>query len=437
MSIAEVYGVNKFGENLKPFELRRRDLTDFDVQVKILYSGMCHSDKHHVYNDWSDSNFPLVPGHEIIGKVEAIGDKVTQFNIGDAVAIGNMTDSCRICANCQKSAEQYCLNDGPTWVYNSNERITAEGGRTLRPEDGNLGKPANERTFGGYSSRIVAQEAFVFKLPANLSKDDQSLARSAPLLCAGITMYYPLKFWGMGKGHKIGIAGLGGLGHIGVKIASALGAEVVAFTTTEDKVALNLSNVTIHPDVPVPRGVLMKYINRSDEENFKPIVTLEDEIKYKDFIEKQTGLNNDKEVPNSSDGNLNVSDSVLVVANVNDKIKYKGYFDMIIDTVPVSHDLTPYLQMLRPGHSKLHIVGNMNYFPNMKGLHSVFFGRDITTSNVGGLADTKEFLELCSDNNILPDVEVIPMDDNINDYMARMVNKEVRYRYVMDLTQYK
>ena len=374
MTTAIAYGTLKPQEPLQAMTIPRREVTPKDVRVKIIYSGICHSDKHHIFNDWGDSKYLLVPGHEISGEVEEIGNKVTKFKIGDKVAIGNMTDSCQQCANCHKSWEQYCLNGGPTWVYNSNERLTPKGGRSLKPEE------SNDPTFGGYSTSIVAQEDFVLPLPENLQGPG-----GASLLCAGITMYDPLKLAKMGKGHKIGIAGIGGLGHLGLKMAHAMGAEVVGITTSAEKVPL------IPTLVPI-------------DDNTIPI-------------------------------------KACLVTDPKHREMYKDYFDMIISTIPVAHDVTPYLEMLKPGQSRLHIVGNMNEYPNLKGMKFVFYGKNITSSNVGGLCDTKEMLQFCSNHNILADVVVINPKD-VNVAITNMVNATIidptdnstKFRYVMDMT---
>lgn len=378
------FGVNQAGDDIQSFVLNRRDLTEYDVLVKILYCGVCHSDKHHIYNDWGDSHFPLIPGHEIIGIVEDVGIKVSKVVIGDRAAIGNMVDSCMHCAKCQKGDEQYCLNGGPTWTYNSRERVTKQG-RTLRPE--------GERTFGGYSTKIVSNEDFVLKLPVNLD-----LAASAPLLCAGITMFYPLKHFRIGKGHKVGIAGIGGLGHLGIKFAKALNADVVALTTSQWKLADSLQ-------LGADDSLLIN-------EDYKDLLMALDKI--------------DLEKP------LTERDQLLLQSNLNKE--YRGFFDIIISTIPVSHDVTPYLQLLKPGSGKLHIVGNLNTFPDLKNFNFVFFGKDITSSNVGGIPDTKELLQFCSNNQIVADVQLIKIEQ-LKEALTMIVNKHVRYRYVLDFTQ--
>jgi uncharacterized zinc-type alcohol dehydrogenase-like protein len=389
---AKAYGAPHAKELLQPLIIPRRNLTELDVLVKIMYCGVCHSDKHHIYNDWGDSKFPIVPGHEIIGIVQDIGCNVSKFNIGDEVAIGNMTDSCQHCEKCEKGDEQYCLSGGPTWTYNSKERVN-EKGRTL--------KPVGQKTYGGYSTLIVSQEKFVFKLPYNLD-----LARSAPLLCAGITMYYPLKHWKIGKGHKVAIAGIGGLGHLGIKFTLALGAEVVALTTSEWKVNDSLK-------LGADDAILM-------DKNFINYIN----IKHK--------INSDIPVNGNE---LKVFKSLSLDKNIVIKSDYLGKFDLIIDTIPVAHDVTPYLHLLKPGGSKLHIVGNMNEFPNLKGVNLVFPGKNITSSNVGGTYDTKEMLEFCSDNDIQADIELIDIK-NTNQMIQMMVNKKAHYRYVIDMSSF-
>jgi uncharacterized zinc-type alcohol dehydrogenase-like protein len=423
--LVDAYGVSKAGDLLSKVKIPRRKLTDYDVGVKIWYCGICHSDKHHRDNDWGDSKYNplLVPGHEIIGQVVDIGLEVdkNKIKIGDMVAIGNMTDSCQVCKNCEKSWEQYCLNDGPTWVYNSNERLTPDGkGRTLKPEDGLLGKPANDPTYGGYSSYIVAQEKFVLKLPTKLTTSRDLLAASAPLLCAGITVFDPFKLHKIGKGHKVAIAGIGGLGHLAIKFAKALGAEVVGLTTHADKLedikALGAND-----------AVLMEYVSKADKKNFIPI-SLGNELKLKMFQEQPQRIAEGKEFPDKVDTILCVSDPVQ-------KEKYYGYFDFILSTIPVAHDVTPYLELLHPGQSKLHIVGNMNEVLDLKGLKFVFEGKNITSSNVGGLQHTKEMLEFCADNQITADVTVVDITE-VNKRMEEMVNGQAQYRYVIDLTSF-
>ena len=379
------FGVTKEKDPIGAMELIRRELTPLDVLVKILYCGICHSDKHHLDNDWDDSKYPMVPGHEIIGRVLAIGSDVTTLVIGDEVAIGNLTDSCKYCLRCDQGEEQYCLNDGPTWVYNGRERLAPNGGRFVKPE--------GDRTFGGYSGKIVAQEKFVLKLPAGLD-----LAASAPLLCAGITVLYPLKRWQIGKGHKVGIAGIGGLGHLAVKFAKVFGAEVVALTTSQWKLG---DAARLGADA----AVLI------DQE-------------FKDGLNALDKLKDEKP--------LTTAEQQALVGR-RAELKYAGYFDFILCTIPVAHDPTPYLQMLSSGQSLLHVVGNMNEFPGLKGMKFVFGGKNITSSNVGGIRDTKEMLGLCALHGIQADISLVRPEE-IDAAMVKVVDKEARYRYVIDLT---
>ena len=382
-----VWGNTQAREDLKAFTLNRRNLTPFDVLIKIISCGICHSDIHHKNNAWGDVNFPLVPGHEMGGVVIGVGSNVTQFKINDRVMVGNMVDSCGHCTYCAKSKEEYCANV-VSWVYNGRERVFADGSRSLRPE--------SEKTYGGYSGKIVVQEKFVFKLP-----DKLDIYKSTPLLCAGITMYAPLKDYQMGKGHKVAISGIGGLGHLGIKFAKALGAEVTAITTSEWKVndmtRLGADNV-----------ILM---------NQKLVDALEGLVKI------------DMEKPLSVNEQTALSDpNTAMLAR-----KYRDYFDMIISTVPISFDPTPYLRLIKPWEGKLHIVGNMNDFLNLQGLKFVFQGKNITSSNIGGLADTKEMLLFCEKHNIQSDIEMITPTE-INTSMVKVQNKQVKYRFVIDLS---
>ena len=343
--------------------LTRRPLLGNDVFVQILYCGVCHSDWHHLQNDWGDSLYPMVPGHEIAGVVAEVGPLVSKVKVGQAVAIGNMVDSCRHCASCQRGEEQYCLNDGPSWTYNSFERVDPAKGlqRSLKP----TGPP----TFGGYSTGIVCHEDFVLRVPDAIAND---LSRVAPLLCAGITMYDPLKRYQIGKGHKVGIAGIGGLGHLGIKFAKAVGAEVVALTQTPWK--------------------LMDAIS------------------------------------------LGADDAILVTNPDSAGLaKYKDKLDFIIDTIPDPHNPNLYLGLLKPGRGKLHVVGNMEEFPGLRGYKFVFYGRDITSTNVGGSPTTQEMLDFCGEHRILADVQTIH-PTQINEAMQAMIDNKVRYRFVIDWT---
>lgn len=350
------YGVKQASDEVEYMVIRRKSYQPCDVLIKILYCGVCHSDLHHIRNDWGDSMYPLVPGHEIVGEVKSVGPKVTKFKIGDKVAVGNVIDSCLQCENCQKDQDQYCANGGPTWTYNGRVRF-ADGHRTVLPE--------GEVTYGGYSTHIICCEKFVLRAPVNLD-----LASAAPFMCAGITMYTPLKMHRLGRGHVVGIAGIGGLGHLGVKLAKARGCTVIALTTSEWKV-------------------------------------------------------------NDAIGRLGADDAILMTDE--NKLKnYEGKLDFIISTIPVAHDVDPYLQLLKKGEGRYHVVGNMNNFPGLIGFDFVFYGKEIHGSNTGGIADTQELIDFCDRNRIYADVEVIRFSQ-VPEKMKKMENKEVKYRYVVDV----
>jgi len=363
------YGIESKGSKFVPINIERRKLTDYDVEINILYCGVSRDD----YND--NQNYPIIPGNEIVGIVANIGTHVTKFQIGDKVGVGSMVDSCRHCKNCNRGQEQYCLSGGPTWTYNSRERLSETEGRTL--------KPLGEITYGGYSTMINVQEHFAFKLPENLD-----LARSAPLLSAGIAIYYPLRYWNVGRKSKVAIAGVGGLGHLGIKFAKALGSEVVALTTSPEKIE----------DI--------KKLGVDDV-----ILMNKDYIELSDILDKK-----DKEIDLSTH-------ELSLLTNPNLKSEYRGYFDMIISTIPVSYDITPYLQLLKPDESNLHILGNSkcNFKSELKS--------NITFSKVGGTHDTREMLQFCSMYNIDADIKLINIDQ-----LNEVQNKNPAYRYVIDMS---
>lgn len=320
---AKAYSATSQSSPLSSTRIDRRDPNEHDVQIEILFCGICHSDLHAVRNEWSEFSatvYPIVPGHEIIGRVTRVGAAVTKFKTGDLAAVGCMVDSDRICNQCKEGLEQYCPNN--TLTYNS--------------PDKHLGGV----TYGGYSESIVVDEHFVLRVPSNLE-----LPAAAPLLCAGITTYSPLRHWGAGKGKKVGVVGLGGLGHVGVKLADALGAHVVAFTTSPDK---------------------------------------------------------------SEDALRLGADEVIVSRNANEMEKHTGSFDFILDTVSAAHDINAYLSLLaRDG--TLTLVGAppkplaVAAFALIGGRHS------LSGSTIGGIAETQEMLDFCGEHNITADVEVIPI----------------------------
>jgi uncharacterized zinc-type alcohol dehydrogenase-like protein len=303
--------------------IERRDPTDGDVQIEILFCGICHSDLHSVRNEWSDfisTNYPIVPGHEIVGRVTQVGSAVTKYKPGDLAAVGCLVDSDGTCPNCKAGLENFCPNQILT--FNS--------------PDKHLGGV----TYGGYSDSIVVNERFVLRVPSNLD-----LAGVAPLLCAGITTYSPMRHWGVTKGKKVGIVGLGGLGHMGVKFARAFGAHVVVFTTSPDK--------------------------------------KEDALRLG-------------------------ADEVVVSRNVEEMQKHAGNFDFILDTVSAKHDINAYLNLLtRDGNITL--VGAPAKPLDVSAFSLIMARRSLSGSNIGGIPETQEMLDFCAKHNITADVEVIPI----------------------------
>jgi uncharacterized zinc-type alcohol dehydrogenase-like protein len=320
---AKAYSAVSETSALAPTTIPRRDPGDRDVQIEILFCGICHSDLQSARNEWSEFSptvYPIVPGHEIVGRVTKVGSAVTKFKLDDLAAVGCMVDSDRTCDACKDGIEQFCPN--VILTYNS--------------ADVHLGSV----TYGGYSESIVVDEHFVLRVPSNLD-----LASVAPLLCAGITTYSPLRHWGVGKGKKVGVVGLGGLGHVGVKLAHALGAHVVAFTTSPDK-----------KDDALRLG----------------------------------------------------ADEVVVSRNPNEMEKHTGSFNFILDTVSAAHDINSYLGLLaREG--TVTMVGAPPQPLAVAALALIGGRRSLSGSNIGGIAETQEMLDFCGEHNITADVEVIPI----------------------------
>jgi uncharacterized zinc-type alcohol dehydrogenase-like protein len=339
----KAYGATAPDSGVGPMDITRRGLREDDVLIEISHCGICHSDLHASRNDWGRTTYPIVPGHEIVGTVSAVGSGVTRHKVGDRVAIGCMVDSCLECAHCEADLEQYC-HEGMVGTYNGTDR-----------RDGST-------TFGGYSERIVAREEFVLKVPEALP-----MAEAAPLLCAGITSYSPLRTWKVGPGSKVAVAGLGGLGHMGVKLAAAMGAEVTVLSRSESK--------------------------RADAEAL------------------------------GAHAFLNTTDREAMKAK-------RGYFDLVLNTIPVRHDPTPYLHLLRIDGVQV-LVGMIEMMPE---IHSgVLLGRKVLTgSGIGGLAETQEMLDFCAEKNILPEIEVIAMQD-IQSAYDRMEASDIKYRFVIDM----
>ncbi|HAZ42475.1 MAG TPA: hydroxyacid dehydrogenase [Methylococcaceae bacterium] len=345
MMTFKAYGALAPQSKLAPLTISRRSLNTDDVQIQILYCGVCHSDLHTARNEWRGTQYPCVPGHEIVGRVTAVGSGVQDLKPGVLAAVGCMVDSCGCCASCVEGEEQYC-ESGFTGTYNG----PIYGG---------------ENTFGGYSESIVVKRAFVLKV----HHAESDLPRVAPLLCAGITLYSPLKHFGAGPSTKVGIVGLGGLGHMGVKLARAMGAEVTLFTTSEGKI---------------------------------------------------------------DDGLRLGAHHVIVSKDPEAMTKFTGQLDLIIDTVAVSHDLDAYLNLLsKNGH--LVLVGAPEEpHPAFQPFTLIFKRRSIAGSLIGGIAETQEMLDFCARHQVLSDIELIPISA-INDAYERMLRSDVRYRFVIDM----
>lgn len=338
---------------LIPTAIARREVGPQDVEFEIEYCGVCHSDLHTARNEWSawPTVYPCVPGHEIVGKVSKVGSKVQGFKPGDFAAVGCMVDSCGDCRSCKEGLQQYCDAGATVFTYNSN--------------DPHKTSPV---TYGGYSERIVVDEKFVLRVPTNLDR-----AAVAPLLCAGITLYSPLKHWKAGPGKKVGIVGLGGLGHMGVKFSHAFGAQTVLFTTSASKVA---------------------------------------------------------------DGKRLGADEVVVSTNETEMVKHSRSFDLIISTVAVSHNLDPFISLLGRDGS-LVLVGAPEFpHPSPSVFNLLFARRSLAGSGIGGIPETQEMLNFCSERNIVSDIELIPIQ-KINDAYDRMLKGDVKYRFVIDMKTLK
>ena len=323
MSTVKAYAASEAAKNLKPITIKRRDVKDNDVAIDISYCGVCHSDIHQIANDWGGSKYPMVPGHEIIGKVTSVGKKVSKFKQGDLVGVGCMVDSCQTCDPCKKDLEQFC-EQGMTATYNSKDKHL--GGHTL----------------GGYSQKIVVDKEFVLSIPKNLD-----IKAVAPLLCAGITTYSPLNQWNVKKGDKVGVIGLGGLGHMGIKFAHAMGAETVMITTSKGK--------------------------KEDA--------------------KRLG-----------------ADAVLISKDEEAMKEHKGSFDFLLNTIPVGHDSNPYINLLKIDGTMV-FVGAIEPLDPIHGGNLIMGRKRIAGSLIGGIKETQEMLDFCGEHNIVSDVEMIDMDE--------------------------
>ncbi len=321
MNTIAAYAASQATSPLAPTVITRREPTPTDVEMEILFCGVCHSDIHQARNEWKNTVYPCVPGHEIVGRVKRVGTQVSKFKPGDLSAVGCMVDSCRTCESCRAGLEQYC-HAFPTFTYNGTDK--------------HLGGP----TFGGYSTSITVDEAFVLRVPANLDP-----AATAPLLCAGITTYSPLRHWKVGPGQKVGVVGLGGLGHMAVKFARAFGAHVVLFTTSPKKVA---------------------------------------------------------------DGLRLGAHEVVVSTDADAMRRHQSSFHFIIDAVSANHDLNAYLGLLKLDGT-LAMVGAPEHPVPVAVFNLLLPRRNFAGSAIGGIAETQEMLDFCALHNIVSDIEVIPI----------------------------
>lgn len=340
----KAYAAHNATSPLVPFEFDRREPTSHDVEFEILFCGVCHTDVHRVKDDWNSTKYPVVPGHEIVGRVTRVGDKVTRHKVGDTVGVGCLINSCGTCDACKDGLQQYCEN-GNVGTYNS-----------IDPIDGEITK-------GGYSQYGIANEDFVLSIPKNLSP-----AEAAPLLCAGITVFSPLKHWGVKAGMKVGVVGVGGLGHMAIKYAKALGAEVTAISTSASK---------------------------------------------------------------ADDARRYGADNVIISTDSEALKTHKESLDLIISTIPVSHDIQPYVDLLsRDG--TLVLVGVLSPIEGFNAKSLMTKRRSVAGSIIGGIPETQEMLEFSSQHNIKPEVKLIPIEQ-INDAFSRIRDKDLSHRFVIDL----
>ena len=352
MQIAHGYAAQSSKAHLTPFTFHRRELRENDVSIEILFCGVCHSDIHTARGEWDGSVYaqgtiyPALPGHEIVGRVTSIGGAVTKCKPGDLVAVGIMVDSCGACANCQRGLEQYCEQIA-TWTYNAPDRVTGEN------------------TYGGYSDSIVVRQEFVLKV----KHAEKDLAAVAPLLCAGVTMWSPLRHWKASAGKKVGIVGIGGLGHMGIKLAHALGAHVVAFTTSESK---------------------------------------------------------------RHDALALGADEVVVSRTVNEMTTHAGSLDLIVNTVAVGHDLDPFINLLDLNGTMALVGIPAEAHPSPSTAPLVFKRRSLAGSLVGSISETQQLLDFSAEHNVLADIETLAIDQ-IQTAFERMARSDVKYLFVLDM----
>ncbi|MCB5186268.1 NAD(P)-dependent alcohol dehydrogenase [Methylobacillus gramineus] len=348
MTKAISYAAHDPKSPLSPFAFERRAVGENDVQIEILYCGVCHSDLHQARDEWGNSTFPMVPGHEIVGRVTQVGSAVTKFKAGDLAGVGCLVDSCGTCPDCAEGLEQYCNNS--VFTYNSPD------------------KHNNKSTYGGYSNLIVVDQHFTLKVSEKLD-----LAAVAPLLCAGITTYSPLKHWKVGKGHKVGIVGLGGLGHMGLKFAHAFGAYTVLFTTSPGK---------------------------------------------------------------AEDAKRLGADEVVISKNPEEMQQHLQSFDFILNTVAAPHDLDQFMSLLKRDGSMCLVGVPDSPHPSPSVGNLIFKRRTLAGSLIGGIEETQEMLDFCAEHNITSDIELIPIQQ-INTAFERMLKSDVKYRFVIDIDSLK
>jgi uncharacterized zinc-type alcohol dehydrogenase-like protein len=351
MNSAQVkaFGTYAADKKLEGLMIARRETIPDDVEIDILFCGVCHSDIHTARGDWEGTQYPCVPGHEIVGKVTRIGSSVSKFKVGDTVAVGCMVESCGTCNSCKQGFEQYCVN-GMTGTYNGKDRHL--GGHT----------------FGGYSEKVIVNQHFVLKVPSNLN-----LAAAAPLLCAGITTWSPLKHWNVKAGTNVAVVGLGGLGHMAIKLAKALGADVTLFSRSESKIQ----------------------------------------------DAKELG-----------------ADRVVISTKASQMKAVARQFDLIIDTVPYVHDVNPYVSALDIAGT-LVLVGYLGPLDPFLNSSALILGRkSVAGSVIGGIQETQEMLDFCGEKEIVSDIELIKIQD-INTAYERMIKSDVKYRFVIDMASLK
>jgi len=335
---------------LETYRFERRDMRADDVVIDILYCGVCHSDVHQAHDDWNNTIFPVVPGHEIIGRVASVGHDVTSFKPGDHVGIGCMVDSCQHCSACKQGLEQYC-EEVPTYTYNSIDRHD------------------KIPTFGGYSEKIISSEKFVLRIPEGLD-----LKGAAPLLCAGVTTWSPIRHWKVEKGTNVGVVGLGGLGHMALKLAKGLGANVTLFTRSPGK---------------------------------------------------------------EQDARRLGADNVVISTDTDQMTEVNNKFDLIIDTVRYVHDVNQYIPSLSLDGTLVLVglLGNLDE-PALNTAPMVMRRKSVAGSVIGGIAETQELLDFCGEHGITADIEIIKIQD-INEAYKRMLKSDVKYRFVIDMASLK